>query len=69
MNKTIARAIKEAITAQENRGTLFKNNVRAWWKISKEGHLKIIELENPINKNGEAIGEEVHVWEKKALAA
>ena len=69
MNKTIARAIKEAITAQENRGTLFKNNVRAWWKISKEGHLKKIGLENPINKNDEAIGEEVHVWEKKALAA
>ena len=69
MNETIARAVKEAITAQENRGTLLKNNVRAWWKISKEGHLKKIGLDDPIYNNGEAIGEEVHFWEKKALAA
>jgi hypothetical protein len=37
MNRAIAKAIKQAIQKQRDRGTLFENKVRAWWEIDKNG--------------------------------
>ena len=51
MNRAIARAIKQAIQKQRDRGTLFENKVRAWWEIDKNGKMK--KCDNQANNEDE----------------
>jgi len=51
MNRVIARAIKQAIQKQRDRGTLFENKVRAWWEIDKNGKMK--KCDNQTNNENE----------------
>ena len=72
MNNVIADAMEDAIRQREQEGVSFSHAITCWFSVDSSGR---IDVSSPLRRTDDAQGtrgvgtEQVHVWERHALAA